>query len=281
MDQTRNEDDTKNNHVTLTIDPNENAIHFEFNFHQETDDIEIAFKVFMRARLEFNLTNLAHFRIAESAHQYHENGLLYGDPDISYREHVGYNRDAIMHLHRDNSELRDMNDADLMMDMPEDIGDQIEQLRIFNQAIGSSQSKSNKTLVTTSKVTQKQVTQSHVSHQDNTLDKAAGGSSDKPGSSGFGFSGFAKRGFNMLFGGETTTETVVGKKARTNQSSKPEKVTLVIEMARMPALMVEIDKHKTIAQLKVSDIFKKHTNKLKLGARQESNGTCKIRPVPA
>ena len=78
-----------------------------------------------------------------------------------------------------------------------------------------------------------------------------------------GYSQKTKRGFSSLFGGNTVTETVVGKKARTNQANKPEKVTLVIEMARLPALLVEIDKCKTIAELKVSDIFKKPVNKLK------------------
>ena len=252
VDQTRDADNTKNNHVTLSIDANENAIFFEFNFQEETDDIEITFNVLMRERLEFNLTNIAHFRIEESAHQYHENGRLRGDPAISSREHFGYNRDTIMHLHRDATALQNMDDEELMDDMPDDMVNEVGNLRIFNQAAGSSESKSNKTLVTTSRITQKQVTQSHVSHQDNTLDKAAGGSST---GGGLGLFEGAKRTFNsVLFG---TTETVVGKKPRTNQSNRPEKVTLVIEMARMPALMVEIDKCKTIAQLKVSHISKK------------------------
>ena len=199
----------------------------------------------MRERLEFNLTNSVHFRVEETAHQYHENGILHGVPDISNREHFGYNRDSVMHLHRDACDLRNIDDTQLMEDIPDDIVDQIGNLYIVNQAAGSSKSKSNKTLVTTNNVTQ-----SHVSHQDNTLDKSAGGTSAEPG-----FFEKTKRGFNTLFGVKTTTETVVGKKPITNHSSKPEKVTLVIEMARMPALMVEIDKSKTIAQLKVSDII--------------------------
>ena len=224
----------------------------------------------MHERLEFNLTNSVHFRVEETAHQYHENGILHGVPDISNREHFGYNRDSVMHLHRDACDLRNIDDTQLMEDIPDDIVDQIGNLYIVNQAAGSSKSQSNKTLVTTSNVTR-----SHVSHQDNTLDK-----STEPGTSSSGLFEKTKRGFNKLFGVETTTETVVGKKAITNQSSKPEKVTLVIEMARMPALMVEIDKSKTIAQLKVSEILKRHANKLKLGARKDSNGTCKIYPVP-
>ena len=128
-DQTREEFKNKTNHVTLSIDAAENAIHFEFNFQGETDDIEITFKVLMRKRLEFNLTDLFYFRIEESAYQYHENGILHGDPDISNREHFGYNRNAIMHLHRDEFDLRNLDDAELMIDMPEHIGDQIENLR--------------------------------------------------------------------------------------------------------------------------------------------------------
>ena len=118
-----------------------------------------------------------------------------------------------------------------------------------------------------------QVEQSHVSHSDNTLEKPANSSSTEPRISSLSFNEKIKRGFNILFGGETTSKTtrcsgqpkevsfVVGKKARTNQSSKPEKVTLVIEMARLPALMVVIDKSKTITQLKVSYSFEIRANK--------------------
>lgn len=216
------------NHLSVSIDMNENAIFFEFNFDEDTDDIEITFIVLMRKRLEFNLSILAHFRIEESAHQYHGNDRIHGYPEISQREHFGYNRDTIMHLMANS-----VHGTPMQQELPQAIDEEIQNLRLFNSAAGNSNSNSKTARITTA----------HVSHRDNTSD-------EKKEMSPLGSLGsMAKRGISSLY--DTVTETVIGKRPRTGQRSKPEMVTFILEMTRMPGLIAEIDKHKNIGQLKL------------------------------
>lgn len=216
------------NHLSLSIDMNENAIFFEFNFDEATDDIEITFIVLMKERLEFNLSVLAHFRVEESAHQYHDNGVIQGDPQISQREHFGYNRDTIMHLMANNAM-----DATMLQNLPREIDDEINHLQLFNSAAGNANSLNKTARITTA---------THVSHRDNTSDERKETHQSSLASSW-------KRGFSSLY--DSVTETVIGKRPRTGQRSKPEMVTFVIEMARMPGLIAEIDKQKKIKDLKL------------------------------
>ena len=69
-----------------------------------------------------------------------------------------------------------------------------------------------------------------------------------------GFTGLMKRGTDFMTNMFYEKVSFQSKKART-EDTRPEIATIIIEIHRMPALMVEMDKRKTILDLKVRTNF--------------------------
>jgi len=235
------------NHFTIDVDQIENALLFEYSFDEHYEDIEISFIILLKNQLEFNLTTQNHLRILESAHQYQgpRNARIHGMPPITMHEHFGYNRDTISHLLHDSTSLANFqpgaNGSEMDID-GQNFDEFLHNADIwgnFGMPAGSSTKQNSKTTTFYKRKTKHPV-------QNNTVDTAD--LPDTPSSSGL-FGGLMKRGTNYMTNFLYEKVSVQSKKARTDET-RPEIATIIIEIHRMPALMVEMDKRKTILDLK-------------------------------